>query len=316
MADEAKKKPAVIQLGRRSGPKSDSSGGGQIPRATHSGTLKIGDLKLPCFVLENGKRVLTQSGMSATLGISKGGERNVPGDRIANFLAGNAFKSSASASLATIRNVQFRQPQGGVANGYEAGLLVDICKVILAARRAGHAKTRYEKVCARAELLLSAFAEVGIVALVDEATGYQKDRARDALAKILEAFVAKDLQPHVKTFNPDYYTQMFRLRKWNMAEANDAQKPPLVGKLTNDIVYARLAPGVLEELRRQIPRNENGRLKHHMHRKLTPDHGHPKLREHLAGVIMAMKLSSSWEDFKTKLNIALPRFGDTYAFDL
>lgn len=39
------------------------------------------------------------------------------------------------------------------------------------------------------------FARVGITALVDEATGYQYDREKNELQKILKAYIAEDLLP-------------------------------------------------------------------------------------------------------------------------
>jgi P63C domain len=93
------------------------------------------------------------------------------------------------------------------------------------------------------EILVRGFARVSIIALVDEATGFQRDRAKNALAQILEAFVAKELQPRIKTFPDDYYAQLFRLR--GLEYPNDSVKrPQYFGTLTNDIVYKRLAPGV------------------------------------------------------------------------
>ena len=94
-------------------------------------------------------------------------------------------------------------------------------------------------------------AHVGIIALVDEATGFQDFRSRDALAEFLEAFVAKEIQKWVKTFPPDFYKQMFRLRGIPYAET--VKKPAYIGHLTNDLVYARLAPGVLATLRAKNP---------------------------------------------------------------
>jgi hypothetical protein len=44
---------------------------------------------------------------------------------------------------------------------------------------------------------------------------------------------------------------------------------------------------------------------------LTPDIGHPKLREYMASVVTAMKLSSNYEDFKDKLDMLHPRYGET-----
>lgn len=93
----------------------------------------------------------------------------------------------------------------------------------------------------------------------------QDIRARDSLTKLLEAFIAKEQCKWVKTFPAEFYKEMFRLRKWTFSEAGTA-KPALVGHLTNDLVYSRLAPGVLDELRRVTPRDDKGRLKTHLHR--------------------------------------------------
>ncbi len=89
---------------------------------------------------------------------------------------------------------------------------------------------------------------VGIISLVDEATGYQEFRQRDALARILEAFIDKELQPWVQTFPSDYYSELFRLRGLDYPTGT-VQRPQYFGHLTNDIVYKRIAPGVLEELK-------------------------------------------------------------------
>jgi len=108
--------------------------------------------------------------------------------------------------------IKFLPTQGPIAYGYPATMLVDICEALLAARKAGALQKQQLHLADQAEILVRGFARVGIIALVDEATGYQKERARDALATILEAFVAKELQPWIKTFPPDYYEHLFRLR--------------------------------------------------------------------------------------------------------
>lgn len=83
--------------------------------------------------------------------------------------------------------------------------------------------------------------------------------------------------------------------------------------LTNDIVYERIGPGLLEELKRQAKKDEK---KAQLHRRLTQEVGHPKLREHLASVVTAMKLSTDYKDFISKLNKVHPRFGDTLSLNL
>lgn len=130
----------------------------------------------------------------------------------------------------------------------------------------------------------------GIIALVDEATGYQYDRARDALEKILDKFISKELRKWAKTFPDEFFENMFRLRGWQYVPFS-VKRPGVVGKYTNDLIYERLAPGVLEELKRLTPRDERGRTKHRFFQRLTENVGHPRLREHLAAVIALMKAS-------------------------
>jgi hypothetical protein len=166
-----------------------------------------------------------------------------------------------------------------------------------------------------AEILVRGLARTGIIALVDEVTGYQEVRAKNDLAKILEAYVAKELQPWVQTFPTDYYREMFRLRGLEFPHST-VRRPQYFGSLTNDIVYKRLAPGVLEELKRVQVRSASGRPKHKLFQKLTTNIGYPKLREHMGSVVTLMKLSKNWDDFRLKLDQIHPRIGDTIPLPL
>jgi hypothetical protein len=76
-------------------------------------------------------------------------------------------------------------------------------------------------------------------------------------------------------------------------------------------VYARLAPAVLEELRKQTPRDAAGRLKHKLFQRLTSDEGHPKLKDHFRDVLTLMRASRNWREFYALLDRSLPRFTDT-----
>jgi hypothetical protein len=196
--------------------------------------------------------------------------------------------------------------KGGRAYGYKAEILPKVCEVYLKAREGGKLLKSQEKFARACEILTRGLAHVGIIALVDEATGYQDERARDALARILEAFIAKELRPWVRTFPAEFYKEMFRLR--NIPYREDVKRPQYIGVLTNDLVYSRLAPGVLDELRRLTPRDEKGRLKTHLHRRLTDDIGNPKLLQHLSAVTALMKASDTWDGFKPMVDRALPKY--------
>jgi hypothetical protein len=295
--------------------------GGDIKQATHGSEdhpLKIGDIEIPCYVLKDETRVLAQRGVMAGLNLGRGSTSGVGGDRLQRFSTGKAISPFVSKELMEVIEspIRFRPPHGGqIAFGYPATILPDICDAILAARRAGTLQKQQEHIAVQCEILLRAFARVGIIALVDEATGYQKDRARDALAEILEQFIAKELRPYIRMFPSAFYEHLFRLRGLEFPR-DTGKKPQYFGHLTNDIVYSRLAPGVLEELRRTIPRREDGRKKHPFTRWLTEDVGHPKLREHLASVVTIMKLSDEYDDFEMKLDRIHPRYDRTIPLPL
>ncbi|HWS17411.1 MAG TPA: P63C domain-containing protein, partial [Candidatus Elarobacter sp.] len=227
-------------------------------------------------------------------------------DRLAKFVGQERLKNFVPQHLSsgTLIPIEFKTPQGIRALGYEATILADICDAVLDARKANRLTKKQDHIAARCEILMRAFARVGIIALVDEVTGYQSDRARDALAKILEAFVAKELQKWVRTFPPDFYQELFRLR--GLPYNGSVKRPQYIGHLTNDLIYSRLAPGVLEELRRVTPKDEKGRRKGTFTQRLTLDIGVPRLREHVASVTTLMKASDNWGSFMPMLDRALP----------
>lgn len=276
--------------------------------------LIIGGNSIQAYVLDDETRVLTQASFLEALGRHrKANVRNEGGEeRLPAILQGKALKPFISKELLEkSRPIQFRVETGGVASGYRAEILPMVCELYLKARDANALPPNQRHVAAQAEILIRALAHVGIIALVDEATGFQDYRARTALNEILEQFIADELRKWAKTFPDDFYRQMFRLRNWKFNEGSIRKRPGVVGKYTNNIVYDRLAPGILDELRRKNPKLPSGRRQHKHFQWLTEDVGDPRLREHLASVITLMKASSSWDQFMRMLNRALPRFGDT-----
>ncbi len=293
-----------------------------IPQTAYSGKLVIGDLSFPCSVLSDGTRILTQSDFMKGMGMYYSGwvAKNRPAADAAadvpHFLSFKSLKPFVDKHLGDLQSiiVKYRTERGSVAHGIKAEIIPKICDVWMDAEEHGSLGARQKQIAAKAKLLMRALAHVGIIALVDEATGFQRDRASDALATILEAFIAKELQPWVRTFPDDFYEQLFRLKGLDFPR-DTVKRPQYFGHLTNDIVYSRIAPGVLEELKRTTPKTPSGRLKTHLHRRMTPDLGHPKLREHMASVVTAMKLSDDYADFKRKLDRIHPRYNETMALD-
>lgn len=206
--------------------------------------------------------------------------------------------------------LKYRTERGNIAHGIKAEIIPKICEVWLDAEEHGQLGSRQKQIAAKAKMIMRGLAHVGIIALVDEATGYQDVRRRDALQEILDAYLKKELAAWAKRFPDEFYKQIYRLRGWEW-RGRHVNPPQVVAHYTNDFVYDRIAPGIREELERRMPRTETGRKKGRLHQLFTDDIGHPALAQHLHAVTTLMKASTSWDQFKLMLDTALPKRGNT-----
>ena len=286
-----------------------------LPRETHTGILPIGDKEIPCGVLENGIRVLSTRGVTRALGGRQTGTRGAQGGsqrgapQLPPFLTSAAIRPFISDELLVrlIAPIEYKPVRGGrTAFGYEARLLPDICRIILAARRAKALKSNQLRFADAAEILLNGLADVGIIALVDEVTGYQADRARDELMRILEAYISKALLPWVQRFPDDFFKEIYRLHGWQFKEGQ-TRGPRVVGRLINKLVYEQLPPGVLQELNRRNPIQPYGYRRYKHHQYLTEDIGHPHLNSQVASVMTLMRVSDNKDQFIRFFEKAFPK---------
>lgn len=289
------------------------------PKAEYTGVLRIGEVEIQCAVLPDGRRVLSQRGVGRALGRSYGGadwRRGEAGGNLPFYMGAKSLVPFISGDLLALvqEPIQYQHGQGGgVAHGIEASALPLVCDVWLKAREAGALSEPQKVVAQKAEILMRGLAHLGVVALVDEATGYQEVRDRLALQSILDKFLAKELAAWAKRFPDDFYKEIFRLRGWNW---NALRRPGVVAAWTKDLVYARLAPGVLEELERRNPVTAAGRRKTRHHQWLTEDVGHPALAQHLHAVIGLMRASDTWDGFKGLMDRAFPKRGTNMELEL
>jgi hypothetical protein len=290
----------------------------KILKATHQGPLKIGEKALDCAVLEDGTRIISRNAIFRAFGRTKRGrartETRVP--NMPSFIDAKNLQPLINNELeGGLKQIEYISLTGKLTTGYNAEVIPLMCDLYLTARENDVLTKAQQPLAIASEVLLRSFAKVGIIALIDEATGYQYDRARHDLEEILDKFIAKELRKWAKTFPDEFYQQMFRLKGWQYVPFS-VKRPGVVGKYTNDLVYDRIAPGVLEELKRITPRDGAGRTKHRYFQRLTEDVGHPRLREHLTAVIALMKASTKWDQFYRMMQRALPRYGSTIELPL
>ena len=289
-----------------------------IPRAVAEGVLVIGELRIQCAVLDdaNSTRVLTQEGFLTAIGRAgkaKGGE-GATVDGLPAFMRANNLKPFINKDLVEsttpIEFVPLRGPgYQGRAFGYRASLLPGVCWVYqdaAVAQALVPSQIHIGQACSR---FLKALTNYAIEDLVDIATGFEDMRKRRAIDKIIEKYVEPEALPYVRMFDLNFYRHIYRLNGWPFDPEN-SKRPGVIGTWTNDI-YDRLAPGIRQALHDRVRRNANGRPTQKLTTYLTPETGKPHLERLLEGIILLMRQSATWPDFRVQLDLYYPKFGDT-----
>jgi hypothetical protein len=269
---------------------------------TKISNLKIGNMELPCAVLENRTPVVFYTNVTRILGRGVGGRTKKlalkSGTQLPDFLSSLPLERFVPASLRlALNNPMLVRSRGGTRKALPATLIPEICEVWLDADKEKALQPSQSHIVKNAEVLIRGFARVGITALVYEATDYEKIKGRDELEKILEAYISKELMPWTRMFPDDFYEYMFKLRGWQY-DPLSVKRPRLVGKLTNRLIYEQLPKGVLKDLREKNPVMPKGYRKHKFFQFLTSDIGNPHLANQIIAVTTLMRVATSWSNFE------------------
>lgn len=267
----------------------------KLPTAINEGILPIDGIALDVAVLPDGKRVISQTSVFEALNRTQRGFKAITDSnqrmfgeiRVPPFMdAKNLLPFINEELFEAMQKITYKSKSGMVREGYDAIILPLVCDLYLKANDGKVITTRQQQeIVKKAEMLVRSLAKVGIIALVDEATGYQRDRKRDALAAILEKFISKEMRPWLKTFQLDFYEELCRVWGYQMPQKPGAY-PPVFAHVIRDIVYDRLAPGVRKQLQ-EMKKTRGGK----MHQWLTGHAGYNELTRHLGEVTMLLRLT-------------------------
>lgn len=309
--DKLRKAGYVINLvaGSRSEPSRFQLVSEPTPSATHDGLLSFGDLEIPCYVLEDGRRVISQRGMFSAIGKSAGsGERAGTGaDALATplFPIPESLKACLHGGFdrALAEGVLFQPTRKGrLAYGYDAKLLVEILDAYLEARKRGVLNPMQRHIADKAEMIVRALSRVAITALIDEATGYQDLRPKDELQRLLSLYVTEEYRKWKKTFSDPLYEEWFRLKQWSHLDPK-TQRPACVGTITNNLVYSRILPGLTGELK---DRRDGDPIQNKLHQYLTTEPGVKHLHNHLNTLLALAKATDTWDDYLRLVDRVIP----------
>lgn len=258
----------------------------------YRGSLKIGDIEISCAVNEDGIRVISQTALNKAFDRPEGGSRNLP--RIIEIKALEPFISedvrARANHLIEVEDIK----------GFEAELLPDICEIWLKARDADKLTERQLMTAQKAEIIMRALSKVGIIALIDEATGYQFNRRYDALRMLLEQYVAEGIQKWLKRFPDRFFEQLDRLYEQEK-KTTSRTRPPYYGKFINEYIYKPIEDGYVKmELNKKNIKSDGKRIGR-FHQWLTPDFGVNQLTIQIGRVMGVMEISPNLRKFKESI---------------
>lgn len=290
----------------------------ELPKATHQGKMAVGVLDLDCYVLEDGRRVFHKRGMARALGMKSEG-----GNVFMRAMQRKGLGSELDHKLVEkIENpINFKPLTQDLAHGYEAEILVSVCKAIIRANDAGKLTKSQEGLIAQANTLLHAFAKVGVTALIDEATGFQQVRSPDALRLLVQQYIEEEKREWEKQFPDEYYDELNRLygsKRLTMTGSGTViqNRPQHFAKFTRSYVYRPLENGaVLEELDRINPKiDKRGTRRHRFHQHLTHEYGIEKLKRQVQEIMTLIVVSDTVGQFKRLFAKRFPNVGTQLSF--
>ncbi len=272
-----------------------------LPVARYRGYLNIVGMDVPCYVLSDGQRVIGRTSATEVLTGIKGG------GALEKYLGVKALEPFIFIDLVLERMLAFRLPEveglEKAVKGLPADLFIDICEGFVAALNAhydpnsSHPKltARQQEMAIKAGMFLAGCARVGLEALIDEATGYQYERAEDALQVKLRAYLTEEMRKWEKTFPDELWQEFARLTGW---KGSVTKRPKYWGKLVMELVYEYLDSDVADWLKDNAPAPRHGK---NYHQWLSAQYGLKKLVEHIWMLIGVAKTCGDMRELKDRM---------------
>jgi hypothetical protein len=272
---------------------SASQNGRPIPVARWRGAITIGATDIQCYVLDDGRRVVTRAAALSVLTDGKGG------GKLEQYLEVESLRGFVPSGFSE-ELIEFDIPGVTVSTkttrGISAEAFIEICQAYVSAFESNALTTeRQREIAIKAAMFLAACAKLGLIAMIDEATGYQYERASDALQIKLKLFLAEEMRKWEKTFPDQLWEQFGRLTNW---KGSLHSRPKYWGNLVMELIYQYLDPDVAEWLRTNAPKPQHGR---NYHQWLSEQYGLRRLVEHIWKVVGIASTCATMDDLRREM---------------
>ena len=254
--------PLELQPSRAPLPTQTQSNANNLPSpfAKWRGQIDLGGDELDVYVLDTGERVISIRGAVKSISGADSGN-------LGNYIGVSGLKPFLNSDLILGELLEFSIPgtqfggRGMTTEHFEL-----ICRGYVQALYKGAPLTdRQREIAIKCAVLTAGLTRTGLDALIDEATGYQYERAEDALQVKLRLFIAEELRAWEKTFPDELWEEFGRLTNWK-GPLNS--RPKYWGQLVIELIYDTLDPDVAKYLRENRPAPGI-----RWHQNLTDNHG-------------------------------------------
>lgn len=287
-----------------------------IPEANYQGLLPIGNVDLECYVLSDKRRLFHKKEMASILGLKSQG-----GSAFLRTMTRKGISSTISEELQfKLDNpIKFKNLSGIITHGYEAVTLIEVCDTILQADNEGKLADTQKFLARQAGIIIRSAAKTGIVALIDEATGFIADKRKDEYRKLFQQFIADECREWAKEFPDQFFTMIYKLYGLKRESPKSFKHPAFFGGFIRKYVYFPLASSngaILEELDQKNPIvYVNGGRRHKLHQYLSEELGVNSLRAHLWQLIGIGNAAKNKADFERSFKRAFPQNWDQIEMD-
>lgn len=260
------------------------------PFAKYSGTLDLGGKEVDCYVLDDERRVINMRGTIKAIANDANGD-------LAKYVGIRSLQPYINPENLMKQIVEFEIPGNPTkAKGITAETFLDICSAYVTAFTSGATLTeKQQRTAINCSILLSACAKTGLIALIDEATGYQYLRESDALQVKIRAFISDELRAWEKTFPDELWEEFGRLTGWS---GSLQHRPKYWGKLVLELIYDALDPDVAQYLKENKPAPRHGR---NYHQWFTEEYGVNKLVTHINQITGIAKTCTTIDELRHKV---------------
>ena len=273
--------------------------------------IKIADIEVPCHILADERIVIATNGLLDAFGLARGGAMVKGMNRLELFAAQGRFKPYVSSSLLERVKNPIRFKVGtNEANGFDADTLIEMAEAVVAADDDGVLQPQQIHIAHKCRVITRSLTRIGLIALIDEATGYQSKRDADELQQILAAYILPEHRPWIQTIPTEFTDELYRVYGWERKAQN--RGPRYAGKLIRELIYEKMPKPVLPTLDEINPKDKNYRRKrkHHQHlEKQGLDH----FRSQVITMMTLLRISNSKQDFKRHVE---KLYGDQLELDI